>query len=293
MVGDRTAVQKTMTPAQTLARPLAPIRPQSLPRIEQRERALALESLIEDGAATRTRRFRCGHALFNDDFPRAGGLNVLRIDEGVPALDPDALMHFVDEIQAGLPQRSLRVVDDERAAQLRPAFAAAGWTANSLTLMAPRKRPDRPVELSAVRPIDVAELLEARKTTLRNQHRDLDSAEQLATANTLPIEGTELVGYAATVYHEVAAYAVARVSGDVAKLTELDAFTRAHGQGLGRAIIWGAVCALREQGVRLVVVEAEDDTWPKWTFRRLGFEDIGHTHRFVRPWGDAAAAPPL
>jgi hypothetical protein len=44
--------------------------------------------------------------------------------------------------------------------------------------------------------------------------------------------------------------------------------------------------------VRLVVVEAEDDTWPKWTFRRLGFGDIGHTHRFVRPWGDESGRPP-
>jgi hypothetical protein len=280
-----------MTQTQTLPRPLAPIRPLTLPRSQQLDRALELEALIEDGAATRGRRFRCGHALFNDDFPRAGDLNVLRIDRGVPALDPHALMQFADEVQAHLPQRCVRVVDDERAAQLRPAFAAAGWAVSPMTLMAPRGRPDRPVELSAIRPIDVDELLEARKITLRRQHRDLDSAEELALANILPVPGTELVGFAATVYHEVAAYAVARVAGDVAKLTELDAFTRAHGHGLGRAIIWGAVCALREQGVRLIVVEAEDETWPKWTFRRLGFGDIGQTHRFVRPWGDVATPP--
>jgi predicted N-acetyltransferase YhbS len=281
-----------MTQTQTQPAPLAPIRPLSLPRHEQLERALELEALVEDGSATRSRRFRCGHALFNDDFPRAGALNVLRIDRGVPALDADALMQFTDELQAGLPQRSVRVVDDERAAQLRPAFAAAGWVCGSLTLMAPRGRPDRPVELSAIRPVEIADLLEARKATLSRQHRDLDSVEQLVTANALPIEGTELRCFAATVYREVAAYAVARVSGDVAKLTELDAFTRSFGQGLGRAIIWGATSALREQGVRLVVVEAEDDTWPKWTFRRLGFEDIGKTHRFVRPWGSEAGRPP-
>lgn len=281
-----------MTQTETPPRPLAPIRPLSLPRTEQRDRALELEALIEDGSATRSRRFRCGHALFNDDFPRAGALNVLRIDRGVPALDPDALMQFTDELQGGLPQRSVRVVDDERADQLRPAFAAAGWVCGGLTLMAPRGRPDRPVELSAIRPVEIADLLEARRTTLRRHHRDLDSAEQLVTANALPIEGMEMRCFAATVGYEVAAYAVARVCGDVAKLTELDAFTRSFGQGIGRALIWGAVCGLREQGVRLVVVEAEDDTWPKWTFRRLGFEDIGHTHRFVRPWGDADARPP-
>lgn len=281
-----------MTQTEIPPRPLAPIRPLSLPRHEQRARALELEALIEDGGATRSSRFRCGQALFNDDFPRAGALNVLRIDSGVPALDPDALMQFADELQAGLPQRSMRVVEDQRAAQLRPAFAAAGWVVGPVTVMAPRGRPDRPVDLAAVRQIEVAELFEARRTTLRDQHRDHESTEQLLIANALPIASTELRGFAATVGREVAAYAVARVAGDVAKLTEVDALARAQGQGLGRAVIWGAVRALREQGVRLVVVEAEDDTWPKWTFRRLGFQDIGQTHRFVRPWGDADAAPP-
>ncbi|HEX8648652.1 MAG TPA: hypothetical protein VF715_17285 [Thermoleophilaceae bacterium] len=271
---------------------LAPIRPLTLPRDQQRARALELEALIEDGLATRTRRFRCGRALFNDDFPRAAALNVLRVEAGIPALDPAALMQFTDELQGHLPQRSVRVVGDERAEQLRPAFAAAGWTIDTLTLMAPRGRPDRPVDLDPIRPVAIDELRDAREATLRREHRDLDSAEALVAAQALPADGTELRCFAATVYHEVAAYAVARVAGDVAKLTELDAFTRSHGQGLGRAVIWGAVSALREEGVRIVVVEAEDDTWPKWTFRRLGFEDVGHTHRFVRPWGDASAAPP-
>jgi hypothetical protein len=217
---------------------------------------------------------------------------VLRVDEGVPALEAEALMEFTDGLQDGLPQRSLRIVDDERADELRPAFAAAGWVTGRLTLMAPRRRPDRPVDLDPIRDVRISDIQEARQVTLRREHRDLDSAEQLLTANSLEAEDLELRCYAATVGCEVAAYAVARVSGDVAKITELDAFVRSHGHGLGRAVIWGAVTRLRAEGARLVVVEAEDDTWPKWTFRRLGFEDIGHTHRFVRPWGGAATPPP-
>jgi GNAT superfamily N-acetyltransferase len=279
----------TMTPMQPTPRPIAPA---IVPWHEQRVRALELEADLEERLATRSARFRCGTALFNDDFPRAGALNVLRVDSGVPPLEPEALMQFADELQAGLPQRSLRVVDDERANELRPSFAAAGWVVGAVALMTPRRRPDRPVDVSSVRAIELDELREARAATLRREHRDLASAEQLLVANTLPADGFELRSYAATVGCEVAAYAVARVCGDVAKLTELDAFSRAQGQGLGRAVIWGAVTRLRAEGARLVFVEAEDDTWPKWTFRRLGFEDIGHAHRFVRPWGDESAAPP-
>lgn len=246
--------------------------------------ALALEARIEDGMATRTQRFRCGTALFRDDLPRAGQFNVLRVDGGVPPLDPQALMQFVDELQDGLPQRSIRVVDDERAEQLRPALAAAGWVTSRLTLMAPRKRPSPAVDVGGVREVDLSEIERARAGSLRREHRDLDSADQLLVAGGLPIEGTQVRAFAATVSNEVAAYAVARVAGDVAKLTELDALVRSQGHGLGRAVIWGAASALRAEGVRLVTVEAAHEGWAKWIFLRLGFDDIGHTHRFVRPW---------
>jgi hypothetical protein len=263
---------------------LRPVPRLAIPRAEALASAVELEALLEERLATRAKHYRCGTALFNDEYPRAGGLNVLRVDSGVPALDAEALMHFTDQLQSGFPQRSIRVVDDERAGQLRPAFAAAGWVVKDLALMAPRRIPDRPVDVTSVHEIGVDDLREARSATLRREHRDLDSAEQLLVANVLPADGVGLRCYAATVGTEVAAYAVARVHGEVAKLVELDSFARSQGHGLGRAVVWGAVTMLRASGVRLTIVEAEDDGWPKWTFRRLGFEDLGHTHRFVRPW---------
>jgi predicted N-acetyltransferase YhbS len=272
-----------MTQTPILPNPLAAL-PLLQAKEEQRARTLELELAIEDRLASRSQRFRCGTALFREDLPRAGSLNVLRVDAGVEPLDPQAMLQFVDELQHGLPQRSLRVVDDVRAAQLRPAFAAAGWVTASMSLMAPRRRPDRPVDVSAVREVELDHLRLARESSLRRAHRDLDSAEQMLVAGGLPVDGMQIRAFAATAGSEVAAYAVARVSGEVAKLTELDALVRAQGQGLGRAVIWGAVKALRGDGVRLVAVEAEDN-WARWIFLRLGFEDVGATHRFVRPWG--------
>lgn len=273
-----------MTQGPTATAPALPGRFLTFDPDTYRADALALEALLEDGGATRTERFRCGTALFRDDLPRSGQHNVLRVDAGVPPLDPNALMQFVDGLQEGLPQRSIRVVEDERAAQLRPGLAAAGWVVGRLTLMAPRRRPSPSVDVSSVREVDVAALERARASTLRREHRDLDSAEQVLVAGAMPIEGSELRAFASTVSNEVAAYAVARVCGRVAKLTEMDAMVRSQGQGLGRAVIWGAVSTLRQEGVRLVVVEAADEGWAKWIFVRLGFDDIGHTHRFVRPW---------
>ena len=278
------AVHTDMLPTQAPPRSL-PVLPSVQSRAEQRERALELERLIEDGLATRSQRYRCGTALFREELPRAGNVNVLRVDAGVEALDPRALLQFADELQAGLPQRSLRVVDDERAEELRPAFAAAGWVTGRVAVMVPRRRtPERATDTSAVHEVELDELTTVRAATLRRAHRDLDSAEQLAVCGRLPIAGMEIRAFAANVHSELAAYAVARVHGEVAKLTEIDALVRAHGQGLGRAVVWGAVEALRADGVRLVAVEAGGDTWAQWTYRRLGFEDVAHLHRFVRPW---------
>ncbi len=260
-----------------------------LPAVQAKEHQLAhaleLERLLEDQLASATKRYRCGTALVREDLPRAGNLNVLRVDSGVEPLDPHALIQFTDDLQTGLPQRSLRVVDDARAAQLRPAFAAAGWVTTTMALMAPRRRPDRTIDIETVEEVELERLEYARAATLRRAHRDLDSAEDLLTAGGLPAGGFEVRCYASAVGNEVAAYAVARVCGDVAKLTEVDALVRAQGHGLGRSVIWGAVKALREEGVRLVVVEAPDNAWPKWIYLRLGFEEVGYTHRFVRPWG--------
>jgi hypothetical protein len=274
-----------MTTTELTQRPLAVI-----PAVQRKEdqllHALELERLLEDRLATATTQYRCGTALFRTELPRAGNLNVLRVDAGVEPLDPNALLQFADELQAGLPQRSLRIVDHERAAEMRPAFAAAGWVTGDTTLMAPYRRPDRLVDTSPVREVELEDLESARAATLRRAHRDLDSAEELLVAGGLPAEDTALRCFAAKVSTEVAAYAVARVCGEVAKLTEIDALVRAHGHGLGRSVIWGAVKALREDGVRLVIVEAQDDSWTKWIYLRLGFEDVGRVHRFVRPWGD-------
>jgi predicted GNAT family acetyltransferase len=252
----------------------------------QRQRALALEAELEGRLATRVEPFESGLALFREDLPRVSELNLLRLDAGAEAVDAATLMEFLDHLQATLPQRSMRVVEDAAADGLRPHFAAAGWVVRRVTLMAQRRPPDRPVDVSGVDEVGLPRLADARAATLRRAHRDLDSAEQMAVIGSTGADGVETRAFAAAFGMDVAAYAVTRQVGEAAKITEVDATDRSSGKGLGRAVVWGAVRALRASGAKLIVVEAgDDDTWGQWTFHRLGFEEIGHLHRFVRPWG--------
>ncbi|HEX8066209.1 MAG TPA: GNAT family N-acetyltransferase [Thermoleophilaceae bacterium] len=252
----------------------------------QRALALDLEADLEERLATRVERVAAGAAIFRDDLPRAGNLNVLRVDPESEAREPAELMQVVEELQAGLPQRSIRVVDDAEAERLRPAFAGAGWVVQRASLMAGLRPPDRPVDVSSVREVELELLHDAREATLRRAHRDLDSATALLAAGGLSPDGVETRAFAALVGADVAAYAVARVVGSAAKLTEVAAMERSHGHGLGRAVVWAAAAALRRTGTRLVTMEAEDDDWARSTYQRLGFGEIGRIHRLVRPWGD-------
>jgi GNAT superfamily N-acetyltransferase len=252
--------------------------------VDHRMRALALEAELEGRLATRVETYPAGLALFRDDLPRVAELNLLRLEPGTEP-EPGTLIDFVDQLQAGLPQRSLRVVDDATAERLRPHFAAAGWVVDRVALMVSRKLANPDVDTGPIEEVELDRLDDARMATLRRAHRDLESAEQMAEIGTTLADGVETRAWGAVLGLDVTAYAVARVVGDAAKLTEVDANDRSHGRGLGRAVVWAAVRDLRRCGAKVIAVEAADETWAKWTYHRLGFEEVGSMHRFVRPWG--------
>ena len=62
-----------------------------------------------------------------------------------------------------------------------------------------------------------------------------------------------------------------------------------RGHGLGRATIWAAISAARRDRANPIFVECEDKEWEKSVYRRLGFDEAGKVHRFIRPWGDPAS----
>lgn len=62
--------------------------------------------------------------------------------------------------------------------------------------------------------------------------------------------------------------------GPAARLQEVDVFPRYRGQGYGRALLEGARRLLVAEGVRTLVIGADEDDWPLGWYRRLGFRDV-------------------
>lgn len=260
-----------------------------------RGRALAFQAELEDALATRVEPGPLGDAVFHNDLPRVTGLNVLRISQVAGELDAAALMAEADRLQGGLPQRAIRVDDERDGDRLAPGFAAAGWAIARSALMILRHDPDRAVDASTAAEVNLDLIRSARAATIRRAHRDLNVAAEVVDAGALPHDELPATAVAAIVGSEVAAYCVFRSGRNAAKLTEVGTLDRASGRGVSRAVLHAAAAlALRGRPLvsTTVFVETPDEEWEKSVYRRLGFEERGVIHRFIRPWGDEGRLPP-
>jgi len=253
---------------------------------EFRSRALEFQRELDELLATRVEPMQWGAAIFRDDLPRAVDLNLLRIDAAGADLDAHALMAEADKLQAGLPHRAVRVLDPGFAAQVAPGFSAAGWLLRRTAIMVQRRLRNRPVDASSVRELTIHAVRGARRAAIMHEHRDLDVGAEVLAAGALRVKGVAPRVFGAATGSDVTAYCMLRARGDVAKITEAEALTSAGGRGLGNAVIAEAVLAARRGGASLVFVEAANEDWAKWTYRRMGFDEAGTLHLFVRPWGE-------
>jgi GNAT superfamily N-acetyltransferase len=252
-------------------------------------RALEFQRELDAALATRVEEASWGTAIFRDDLPRVTDLNVAVV-ERLDGLDVAGLMSEVDRLQTGLPHRAIRIDDPEAAASLAPGFAGAGWLVSRTALMVLRRNPDRPIDTSALTEVELGRIQIAREAAIGRVHRDLDVAAEALEVGALQHEAARVKAYAALVGTEVAGYCLLRIGAGGAKLVEVQALARSQGHGVGRATIWAAVCAARRERVSPIFVECEDEEWAKSVYRRLGFDEAGKLHRFVRPWGEDPVA---
>lgn len=248
------------------------------------DRALALQRELDEALAGRVALTPWGAALYHDGHPRVTDLNVLVVYRNAESLDAPTLLEEAEELQANLPHRAIRVDDPEAAGRLAPEFAGRGWVVSRTALMTLRRHPDRPIDTSGVTEVDLDRVRSARQAAIRRVHRDLDVAAEALEVGSLQHPDAPVRAYTAIVGNEVAAYCLLRSGEEGAKLVEVQALARSQGHGVGRAVIWAAASAARREKANPIFVECEHSDWAKTVYRRLGFDEAGLVHRFVRPW---------
>ena len=247
-------------------------------------RALEVQRRLDEALATRVRPTPYGAAIHRDDFQRVTDLNVLVVEREAELLEAPTLIAEAERLQSGLPHRAVRVDDPEAAARLAPEFAGRGWIVSRTALMTLRRFPDRPIDVSGVEVVSPERIMLARQAAFRRVHRDLDVAAEAIAVGALQADAAPVRAYASIVGGEVAAYCLLRMADGGAKLVEVQALARSQGHGVGRATIWAAASDARREKLAPIFVECEHSEWAMTVYRRLGFDDAGAVHRFVRPW---------
>jgi GNAT superfamily N-acetyltransferase len=248
------------------------------------DRALGIQRELDEALAARSVLTPWGAALYHDGYPRVTDLNVLVVHRDAESIDAPELLEEAEELQANLPHRAIRIDDPAAAARLAPEFAGRGWLVSRTALMVLRRYPDRPIDTSGVAQVELDRVRTAREAAIRRVHRDLDVAAEALDVGGLQHPEAPVRAYAAIVGNEVASYCLLRTCGGGAKLVEVEALARSQGQGVGRAVIWKVAATARPEKANPIFVECEHSDWAKTIYRRLGFDEAGLVHRFVRPW---------
>jgi GNAT superfamily N-acetyltransferase len=231
--------------------------------------------------AGRSEPFAHGTAVFTPDHPTKWDLNLLVVDDA-SGLSAEELIAEAERVQApaGLRHRKIQVLAGGEG--LADGFTAAGWTAETIVVMALHggdARGETPhAEVRETGFDAVSPLMEAwyRESMGAAEARDLvaadaESAERsgaryfLAERDGEPGASCELLGF-----------------GGIGQVESVYTAAAHRGHGLASAVVRTAIAAARERGDDLVMIMADADDWPQRLYERLGFKTVDRYLNFTR-----------
>lgn len=229
-------------------------------------------------AADRTFELRYGTAIVTDSTPDVYDANYLSVESAVAGAG-----ELAADAEAALEtSHHRRVIVEDGAPGLADDFAQLGFDRVTHLVLVHTAPPDRRVDTSAVREVELDELLPLRiEATLREPWGDADIAAQLNDAKRLVAEAVAIRFFAAVVDGEIAGWCELRRHGGVAQIEDVEVLEQYRGRGLGRAIVQHALDTALEAG-DLVYLEALADDWPRELYAKLGFTVAGRRDVYTR-----------
>ncbi|HEY2778024.1 MAG TPA: GNAT family N-acetyltransferase [Gaiellaceae bacterium] len=233
---------------------------------------------LQRAAADRTFELPNGTAIVSDSVPDVYDANYLSVESAgnsAAALAADA--------EAALEtSHHRRVIVEDGSAGVAEDFAELGFDRVTHLVLAHTAEPDRRVDASAIRPIELDALIALRTdATLREPWGDADIAAQLNAAKRLVAAAVPTRFFAAEVDGAIAGWCELRHQDGVAQIEDVEVLEEFRGRGLGRAIVQHAL----GEGLRageLVYLEALADDWPRELYAKLGFTVVGRRDVYTR-----------
>ncbi|MFB4263409.1 GNAT family N-acetyltransferase [Nonomuraea sp. GTA35] len=223
-----------------------------------------------------------GFGVLDERFPGSYDDNKLIVTAAGVQEPAGRLMAAADEVLAGRDHRLVCVDDDRLGTACAPAFTAAGYEHETNLVMAFRGRiPADPP------PAERLTLAELEPVLRRDWRRTLPQApdeviDGLARRVESRLRGAGTVGFRGVraPSGELAARADLYVHGGVAQIESVFTGEEHRGKGYARALMSALLAEAAEAELIFLVADAGD--WPRHFYGRLGFEEIGRTHSFLR-----------
>jgi ribosomal protein S18 acetylase RimI-like enzyme/nucleotide-binding universal stress UspA family protein len=244
--------------------------------------ARQLLARIDERVVDEVRPWSGGSAFVTPSLPKVWDANYLRLDER-NAAGADALASEAAEIaaDAGIDAATIVVEDEDAARGVAPRLRDLGFDTTRLVLMSLRRTP-APPETVVVEPGFDAVAASRREIMLEAFPGDDELGDQLMELDRRLQQTVGGRWFAVQEGGRVASRAWLRGDAGVGQVEDVATAIAARGRGLARAVVSAAARASVERGDELTFVIADADETTPELYRKLGFEAIGLTHRFVR-----------
>lgn len=249
-------------------------------------RALAFTRAFARRRAPREIPVPGGAAVLDDRYPGSYDDNQLivwdRAALGEIRQAAGRVLRAADEVLEGHAHRMVSVHDDRLGAAFAEAFAAAGYAHETNVVMVFRGRipPDPP----AAERLSLEELVPVLRREWRRALPDASGQviDELARRVEARLGGADVVGFRGVRGPDgrLAARADLYVHGGVAQIEDVFTGEEHRGKGHGRALMTALLA--ESAGAELTFLVADAAGWPKDFYARLGFEEAGRTHSFLR-----------
>jgi GNAT superfamily N-acetyltransferase len=248
-------------------------------------RILSFMRWLDTATSTRTRPWRFGTVLYNDDFPRRWDSTFLRVERAVGTATAAELAADADRILAGFGHREFIFEGDAEGARLSAAFVDLGYAADRLVWMVLRGDHDRdpaPVEAREV-DLDTVRALMVETTMVSHGGTSRDDAEMLTDFTRVLVDRIDARFFAAWIDDRIAGCCELYRRDGVAQIENVDTLARFRNRGAARAFIGAAIDAARVAADDLIFLVADDADWPKRLYGKLGFDAVGYFRQFTKP----------
>jgi RimJ/RimL family protein N-acetyltransferase/predicted GNAT family acetyltransferase len=233
---------------------------------------------LQHAVAERFVPTRHGEGLLIDSVRDVYDENFLWVE--APKVGASDLAADADTVLEDRHHRRVVVIDGPPG--LAGDFAELAYTHSTHLVLAGGREPDRVVDTSMVREVDLDDLLPLRsRATMREPWGDEDIAEQLNAVARRVANAVPTRHFAAIAGGEIAGWCEVYTADGVAQIENVEVLEEYRGRGLGRAVVQRALDEARG-GADVVFLEALADDWPRELYARLGFDYVDRVDYYTR-----------